>query len=158
MPESIQAGVRFGRLTVIKQFSEFKRFYTCRCSCGKQVNVLRDELRRGHVRSCGCLFKDVRKTAGLKHGRCRIGNKAPEYSAYYFAKRACQTPGSKFHPQYGARGIEFHFSSFPEFLAAVGDRPSPRHRLRRIDLDGHYEQANLKWVFFPGKRRRSKRQ
>jgi hypothetical protein len=31
-------------------------------------------------------------------------------------------------------------------LANLGDRPSPRHTLDRIDNDGHYESGNLRWA------------
>jgi hypothetical protein len=149
--EPIKLGSRFGRLTVIEQSCEYKRCYVCRCSCGKRTAVLQNDLRNGHVRSCGCLLKDIRRTCSLKHGKCRIRQRSPEYTAYHFARQACRTKGSKYFARFGGRGIQFEFSNFIEFYKCVGDRPGPDCRLERIDKDGDFEAGNLQWI--PRKRR-----
>lgn len=44
----------YGKLTIIKEaYSPKKRKYLCRCSCGNEVKVQLDHLRRGHTTSCG---------------------------------------------------------------------------------------------------------
>ena len=53
-------GEKFGRLTVIGEAPRGKRGEArlrCSCSCGnpKEVVVVRTDLKRGRVRSCGCL-------------------------------------------------------------------------------------------------------
>lgn len=59
-------GKRFGRLLVIKQAKpEIKHgkskaiWWTCRCDCGNIKDLNGATLRCGHVRSCGCLVKEV---------------------------------------------------------------------------------------------------
>lgn len=141
----------FGRLTVIKQSDDYKRCYICRCSCGKRTAVLRNDLRNGHVRSCGCLLKDIRRTCSLKHGKCRIRQRSPEYTAYHFARQACRASRSKYFPRFGGRGIQFKFDNFIDFYKHVGDRPSPEYRLERLDKDGDFEIGNLAWI--PRRRR-----
>src|SRR5215831_6718180 len=66
------------------------------------------------------------------------------------AKRRCTSNKNKDWANYGGRGIEFRFSSVLEaglwILANIGERPSPRFELDRINNDGHYEPGNLRWV------------
>lgn len=69
----------------------------------------------------------------------------PEYRAYISAKKRCNNPNSEGYPNYGARGIEFRFSSFEEFFEEVGERPDNGHSLDRIDTNGHYEPGNIRW-------------
>ena len=54
----IKEGTVFGRLTVIqsaKSEGEGRR-YLCKCECGKETVVTGRLLKRGDVRSCGCLY------------------------------------------------------------------------------------------------------
>lgn len=62
-------GQVFGRLTVLeflesriitskKGKESRKRVYKCRCICGKEVNILRDNLVSDTTRSCGCYAKE----------------------------------------------------------------------------------------------------
>lgn len=55
------AGQRFGRLTVLDNFIEFKntkgkteRKWLCRCDCGTERHILERSLLYGDIQSCGC--------------------------------------------------------------------------------------------------------
>lgn len=51
------SGERYGRLLVLKRAFNNKRnkiHWLCRCDCGKEVTVARNELRSGDTKSCGC--------------------------------------------------------------------------------------------------------
>ena len=51
-------GQVFGRLTALESFGNYNNkqaIWKCRCSCGKEVNVVQASLARGATRSCGCL-------------------------------------------------------------------------------------------------------
>jgi hypothetical protein len=72
--------------------------------------------------------------------------KTPEYRCYISAKSRCNNPNLPEYQYYGGRGIEFRFSSFPEFLESIGPRPSRRHSIDRINNDGHYEPGNVRWA------------
>lgn len=48
------AGRRFGNLTIEYRDTRRPRRLTCRCCCGRLVNVAIDDLVTGLVASCGC--------------------------------------------------------------------------------------------------------
>ncbi len=51
------SGRKFGRLTVLqKSGTTFgAALWLCQCDCGMPTLVRSYDLRRGHIRSCGCL-------------------------------------------------------------------------------------------------------
>ena len=67
-----------------------------------------------------------------------------EYAAFYDAKYRCTNPNVKSFADYGARGIEFRFDSFEQFIELLGPRPDG-YQLDRIDNNGHYEPGNVRW-------------
>lgn len=71
---------------------------------------------------------------------------SPEYNCFHHAKKRCQSPKNSCYRHYGGRGIEFRFTSFEEFFAEVGKRPSPSHSIERINNNGHYEKGNVRWA------------
>lgn len=141
-------GQRFGRL--VAQWTAGIRsranFWLCLCDCGsfKAVNV--HHLRRGVIRSCGCLYRETRQTASTTHGHKSGGKRTSELGSYSAAKERCSNPNHEFFNCYGGRGIEFRFDSFEQFFAELGLKPSPQHSVDRIDTNGHYEPGNVRWA------------
>lgn len=66
------------------------------------------------------------------------------------AKQRCENPNNDTYHNYGGRGIEFRFTSIKEaadwVIANLGYRPSSKHSIDRIDVNGHYEAGNLRWA------------
>lgn len=143
-------GIRFGRLVALRivgKSSNRSFIWLCRCDCGKEHASPRDSLIRGLVKSCNCYRKEVlAKQTTIRHGHTVQHVISPEYHSFNNAQQRCQNENNKDWKDYGGRGIQFRFTSFEQFIAAAGYRPTPKHCIERIDNSGHYEAGNIRWA------------
>ena len=112
--------------------------WECRCVCSTETIVTGANLRNGSTRSCGCLQRELtieRNKGFVRHGHARRSKKTREYASLQNAI-------------YGKRATicKRWRNSFPAFLADMGRKPSPAHRLKRLDNSKGYTQANCVWL------------
>jgi hypothetical protein len=139
---------RYGRWTVVGYAG--KSYWRCRCDCGREADVLASNLRQNGSRSCGCLRDEMLRTHGM--------SKHPLYKRWHAMLERCRNPKRNGYENYGGRGIKVcpEWNDFATFLADVGAPPSPRHSLDRVDTNGNYEPANVRWATW-GEQARNKR-
>ena len=141
--------LRYGKLTVIEQAPERRNgqlCWRCLCDCCNFVNVRSRDLRRGHTTSCGCWQKAVRDAGcNYRHG----GKDTPEYRSWKHAKGRCYDVNEIGYKYWGGRGITMApewLHDFAAFLSRIGLKPTPKHSLDRIDVNGHYVPGNVRWA------------
>lgn len=135
-------GVRFGRYVVLSDEPNRKRirYVRARCDCGVEKSVRVSSLVSGAIVSCGCYNREKL----TKHGR----SDHKLYPLWKAMFRRCERESDSEYHNYGKRGISVceQWRSFDVFLNDVGDRPSSKHTLDRIDTNGNYEPSNVHWV------------
>jgi hypothetical protein len=163
----IHIGTKFGRLSTIKEVEPFfdktknYRTFLCKCECGNELKIRLKDLRNENTTSCGCfkkeinsvIMKQIQKEYGFKHGDASRGTELNYlYSLLNGIKRRCDNPNFKFFKDYGGRGIDYdpRYKSYEIFkndiLNTIGNRPSLKHSLDRINNDKGYWINNLRWA------------
>ena len=141
-------GRRFGRLVVESHVDAGDRKthrWNCVCDCGNRTVVSGGNLRSGHTKSCGCLHAELSSEANKHHGL----SKSPTWVSWVALKRRCLDPTYHQFHLYGGRGIKVcdrWINSFEAFLEDMGEKPSPKHSIDRINNDGDYEPGNVRWA------------
>ena len=150
----IKPGTRFQRLKVIQNLGMIgvgrgsRLVCRCICDCGNMTTVSAGNLRTGHVRSCGCLRREMtgqRGKANKKHGMS--GHLL--YQTWKNMVQRCTHTNRWDWKHYGGRGItvcQRWLKSFPNFVKDMGPKPSPELTLERfINYEG-YKPSNCVWA------------
>lgn len=143
-------GDKFNRLTYLGGDFVFgtTRFAKFECECGTVKEIIYHKVRYGGIRSCGCLVDEHASRMNASHGATKGHSKSAEYGVWCAMKERCTNPHNRMYPNYGGRGIAVceRWQNFPSFLEDVGMRPSSKHSIDRIDVNGNYEPGNVRWA------------
>lgn len=151
-PPYIAAGAVFTRLTVLKDVRRSQDPAFCHCECGTEKQIPRAVyLTIEATRSCGCLRRERSTTHGF--------SKHPLYVTWNGIMQRTANPNDIGYPNYGGRGIKISERWQDPWLFAedigreIGPRPEgvgegglPLYSLDRINVDGDYEEGNVRWA------------
>lgn len=144
-------GQRYGRLTVLARTADYRpgiAVWNCQCICGTVTKVRTGELK--HRVSCGCANTDaasreVRRVRATTHGRA----KTRVWNTWVNMIQRCHNPNAGGFEKYGGRGItvcERWRESFEAFLADMGEMPTEKHTIDRIESRLNYTPDNCRWA------------
>lgn len=118
--------------------------WECHCDCGGKKSVMAQNLRNGHVTSCGCV-SFVRP----KRVMARSPTDARLRTIHRQMKHRCQCETSSNYKNYGGRGISVgqDFMDLAVFVDwALKNGYAPGLTLERINNEGDYTASNCKWA------------
>lgn len=152
-------GKKYGRLTILDVYHVKKGKYNrlfCRVQCDCENKTIKEinksSIINGYTQSCGCygIERAIEVNYIHGHGNSRNSKRTPTYRCWSAMLQRCNNPNNKDYHHYGGRGItvDKSWNEFINFLNDMGERPSAKHSIDRIDVNKGYSKDNCKWSLF----------
>jgi hypothetical protein len=84
----------------------------------------------------------------FRHGHPIYRNQTRVYGIWRGMRSRCENPRNRSYPRYGGRGIKVceRWAVFENFLADMGEPPTPQHQIERQKNGEGYYPENCHWA------------
>lgn len=106
-----------------------------KCNCGKIIIKKKYLVIQNKIKSCGCIYHGMQGTK--------------EYKAWIGMKERCYCKTNKDYHRYGGKGVKVYkhwINNFKLFYKYIGDAPTKKHSIDRINTRGNYVPGNIRWA------------
>ena len=150
---------KYGMLTVLcfdhrelnKAGVHYVEYYLCKCDCGKECIIRKENLKYGLTKSCGCFRKDMAiKKCEKKHSLKHNLSQTKICNIWRNIRYRCYNPKCSDYRYFGAKNITLckewktDFQAFYNWSIANGYKEG--FSIKRIDKKGNHEPSNCVWV------------
>ncbi len=141
-----EAGTVFGRLTFLEFAGRWNKttYWKFKCACGTEKVIGSKGVVDGHVKSCGCLQREVASVNGVKMGKSNATHglsRTPTWVSWSMMMMRCFNLKRIQYQDWGGRGIKpcsFIKESPANLIKIIGERPSKKLQLDRVLNNGGY--------------------
>lgn len=140
-------GRKFGYWTVVERRGVNKRremMWTVECICGTRKQLSGPILRQGRSQCCGCKTSEMMIKSRTTHNQTHV--RSGSWRSWRSLLARTRQERRKYSYIYFGKLDDPRWNRFENFYADMGERPSPKHSIDRIDGTKGYSKENCRWA------------